>query len=129
MQKAQTLKEEKGILKLPDLVVSKKIDQGTIELVKAIYSDDEYAHQLPGKKDCVSIGMKWYMQKRLILCNLKELYAIFMERFPQRKIGFSMFAKVVHTCRSQRNPFCLCLHNKSECKVDVRCGKHWSSLP
>ena len=63
MQKAQTLKEEKGILKLPDLVVSKKIDQGTIELVKAIYSDDEYAHQLPGKKDCVSIGMKWYMQK------------------------------------------------------------------
>ena len=34
------------------------------------------------------------MSKRLILCNLKELYAVHKLKFPGHKIGFSKFASL-----------------------------------
>lgn len=53
---------------------------------------------MPGKKDFISIrnddGIKVHTQKRLVLCNLKELYKIFNSRYPERKIGFSSFASL-----------------------------------
>lgn len=53
---------------------------------------------MPGKKDFVSLrnddGTKIQMQKRLVLCNLKELHKIFKSRFPGIKIGFSSFASL-----------------------------------
>ena len=47
---------------------------------------------MPGKKDVVSLkvnGERKHIQKQLILCNLKELYALFRERNPDIKVGFS----------------------------------------
>lgn len=53
---------------------------------------------MPGKRDCISVkdenGSKTAVQKRLILCNLKEAYVIFKEKYPQIKIGFSKFAEL-----------------------------------
>ena len=65
VQKARIIKEEKGILELPDLVVSKTIDQGTIQLAKAIYSDDQYTRQLPGEKIVSALERKGICQNVL----------------------------------------------------------------
>jgi hypothetical protein len=36
---------------------------------------------MPGKKDFVSIARNTNMQKRLLLCDIKELYAEFKKTF------------------------------------------------
>ena len=64
----------------------------TNELVNLFYNDDEYSQQMPGRKDCVSIKKNVHMQKRLIFCNLKELYAAFKNNHPNLKIGCLSFA-------------------------------------
>ena len=46
--------------------------------VSDFYDDDEYTRLIPGKKYCV--GKNSYKQKRLILCNLKELHSAFKEK-------------------------------------------------
>ena len=62
---ARKLKEEKGILASPNPRHGK------------------------GKKDYVSISKNVHKQRRLLLCNLKELYSAFKQRHPGAKIGFS----------------------------------------
>lgn len=53
---------------------------------------------MPGMKDWVSIrdetGAKIHRQKRLLLCNLKELYKLFRNINPEDKMGFSKFASL-----------------------------------
>ena len=71
------------------------IDENVIKCVQDFYQNDEHSRMMPGKKDCVSVrqadGKKINIQKRLILCNLKELYTAFKEKH-NLKIGFSKFA-------------------------------------
>ncbi|GBM26788.1 hypothetical protein AVEN_34768-1, partial [Araneus ventricosus] len=45
-------------------------------------------------KDVVSIGKKVYERKRLILCNLSELYSSFKLEYPNLKIGLSKFCSL-----------------------------------
>lgn len=50
---------------------------------------------MPGMRDFVTIrrnGQKERLQKRLVLCNLKELYTCFKDSNPDVKVGFSKFA-------------------------------------
>ena len=50
---------------------------------------------MPGKKDFVSVRKaegRVHVQKRLVLCNLRELYRMFKDRYPNEVIGFSKFA-------------------------------------
>ena len=49
---------------------------------------------MPGKKDFVSIGNSKHEQKRLILCNLKELFAQFKSQYPNVNKGFSKFCSL-----------------------------------
>lgn len=52
---------------------------------------------MPGKKDFVSVKQaqgRVQIQKRLILCNLKELYQQFKDEYPNEGIGFSKFAEL-----------------------------------
>jgi len=52
---------------------------------------------MPGMKDVISVktnGERRLEQKRLLLLNLKELYALFKETYPDCKISFSAFAKL-----------------------------------
>jgi len=53
---------------------------------------------LPGMKDFLSVrkddGQREHIQKKLILCNLKELYEIYKEQYPDDRIGFSIFASL-----------------------------------
>lgn len=49
---------------------------------------------MPGKKDFVSVSRNVHKQKRLILCNLKELFSAFREKFPEAKVSFSKFCSL-----------------------------------
>ena len=86
---------EKGILSTPNPKIGKALEDGTAEAVRAFYHHDDISRTMPGKKDCLSInirGNKVKVQKRLILANLKEVYAQFKQKYPDKKIGFSKFA-------------------------------------
>ena len=41
---------------------------------------------MPGKKDYISIARNVHVQKRLILCNLTELYAEFKKKYTSLKV-------------------------------------------
>lgn len=75
----------------------RRIPDEIVKLVTDFYENDEYSRQLPGKKDYVSLrvdGKKVHVQKRLVLCNLKELYALFKTENPLVDISFSRFASL-----------------------------------
>lgn len=91
VRKAQNVFKDKGFLGQPDHGQGKKLSLETIELVKKFYQSDEQSRILPGMKDVVSIRKKVYERKRLILCNLRELYSGFKWEHPHLKIGFSKF--------------------------------------
>ena len=52
---------------------------------------------MPGKKDFLTVmenGERKHIQKRLVLNNLKEVYQLFSEKYPNIRIGFSKFAEL-----------------------------------
>ena len=77
--------------------------QETIDLAHAFYDDDEYSRQLPRKKDYVSIQKGVHKQKRLVLCNLHELFVAFEERDPDVMIGFSSGTHAVCVFTTHQN--------------------------
>ncbi|XP_047123804.1 uncharacterized protein LOC124806738 [Hydra vulgaris] len=90
-QTARKLTLDKGILTMPNPKLGKALPDVTVQLVKTFYKDDEHSCIMPGKKDYVSIKKNVHMQKRLLLCNLKELFVAFKTKNPEIKIGFSRF--------------------------------------
>lgn len=57
---------------------------------------------MPGAKDKINISKNEYMQKRLILGNLNELYSPFKSEYSDLKIGFSKF------CMLRTHSVCVC---------------------
>ena len=114
--KAKELVREKGILSTPNPKPGRTLSQQTADLVTSFYESDEKSRLIPGKKDCVSVrkaGGRVNIQKRLVLSNLKELYRLFIDRFPCQKIGFSKFVELRPThCvlggASSTNSVCVC---------------------
>ena len=82
VRSARKLANEKGILALPDPKNAPEISKSTIALVKSFYHDEEFTREMPSKKDCVCIARNIHRQKRLILCNLKELFTAFKLKHP-----------------------------------------------
>ena len=72
-RKARILRDEKVILALPQPVIGKRLSEKTVNSVLEFYQNDEYSRQLPGKKDCVSIGKNVHVSKQLILCKFASL--------------------------------------------------------
>ena len=120
VRQARELKKSGGILTKPNPKRGKTLPNETLNLVRCFYEDDEYSRQMPGKKDCVSIGKGEYKQKRLILCNLKELHAAFKEKNPNTKIGFSKFC-------SLRPKWCVVAGAKGTHSVCV-CSAHQNAV-
>ena len=94
IRRARELKRQQGINALPDQNTGKILPEDTLAHVRSFFEDDEYSRLLPGKKDVVSIGRNVHKQKRLLLCNLKELYASFKEKYPNARLGFSKFCSL-----------------------------------
>ena len=96
-RKAKQLVKEKGVLSSPDPRPGHTIPQETSDLVIGFYENDGCSRLMPGKKDFVSVKLehgRTQIQKRLILCNLKELYQLFKEKYPHEQVGFSKFAEL-----------------------------------
>lgn len=63
--------------------------------MKAFNRSDDISRVMPGKKDFISVnvnGGRVHAQKRLVLCNLKEAFENFKDKFPDIMIGFFKFA-------------------------------------
>jgi len=122
---ARELKKVNGILAKPELKKGKILPQKTLDLVQSFYEDDEYSRQMPGKKEYVSIDRKVHKQKRLVLCNLSELYTSFKEKYPDVKIGFSKFCTLrpkwcVLAGPSGTHSVCVCsIHQNAVLLVDA----------
>ena len=115
VRKARHLKSEAGILADPSSIKGKALEPAVIEAVKSFYEDDEYSRMCPGKKDFVSVKSETgriHKQKRLLLINLKELYALFKKKFPELKVGFSKFCEL-------RPAWCATVDSKSALSVCV----------
>ena len=94
-RKAKQLVREKGILATPNPKSGHPLSPETTDLVTAFYESDEVSRIMPGKKDFVSVKQgeqHTHIQKRLVLSNLRELYQLFKNKFPNEKVGFSKFA-------------------------------------
>ena len=96
-RKSKQLVQEKGILSTPDPKVKHSLPDETVRLVTEFYESDQICRTMPGKKDFVSVrqeGKRVHVQKKLVLCNLKEAYHAFKDANPGLKIGFSKFAEL-----------------------------------
>ena len=94
VRSAREPKKKKGILDEPDQIRGKMLSDSTLTLVTRFFEDDEYSRVMPGITDFVSIGSKQHMQKRLLLCKLKELHSAFKKKHVDVKIGFSKFCSL-----------------------------------
>lgn len=88
---------EQGILCSVGKKKGRSLDLQIEESVCNFYREPDVSKELPGKKDCKSVkngDERVIKQKRLILGNLREIYSLFNERYPNLKIGFSKFASL-----------------------------------
>ena len=95
VRKAKALVKEKGILSTPNPKPGHVLPAETTDLVRNFYECDEVSRMMPGRKDYVSVKQadeRVQVQKRLVLSNLKEVYQVFKEKYPDKPIGFSKFA-------------------------------------
>ena len=87
VHEARKLAREKRILKLPESKHGKCLWKEIKDSVKLLCEDDEYSQFIPVEKDYVSTARNFHQQKYLLLCNLKEFYQSYKEKFSQNKIG------------------------------------------
>ena len=74
-----------------------RLPEDVKQKVIEFYTAQDTSRELPGKKDCVTVrigGVREVKQKRLLLLNLREAYALFKEERPDCSIGFSTFASL-----------------------------------
>ena len=91
-------------------------------LVKTFYERDDISRMMSGIKDFVSVkndnGTRSHVQKRLLLCNINELYAQFTAEHQGLKISISKFTKLrpshcLLSGSSSSHNVCVCMHHKN----------------
>ena len=85
-RQAKTLVREKGILSSANCRAGKSLSKDIVNVVQDFYKSDSVSRIMPGMKDYVSVkkdGVRVHEQKHLVLCNLKEAYHLFKEKFPE----------------------------------------------
>ena len=96
IRKAKKLCSEKGILSTPN---PKKypFPADITESVTTFCRSKDISRVMPGKKDCILVvkdGHQVLEQKYPVLCNQKEAFQRYKDKFPDKKIGFSKFASL-----------------------------------
>jgi len=120
VQQARKLAEDSGILAIPDAKRGRKLAEEIEVRVRQLFESDEYSRICPGKKDFVSVqesGQKVHKQKRLLLCNLKELFLAYREKYGP-EIGFSKFCVLrppwcISVGPSGTHTVCVCLQHQN----------------
>lgn len=119
--------KEKGMLESPDQKPGKTLPREVIETVRSFYESDNLSRVMPGKKDCISVvrknGEKTQVPKQLILCNLKEAYKLFKDRYKPSTEG-----RLFKVCRVETKAMyfgwekwytlSLCLYHTSKCQTN-----------
>lgn len=94
----KNLVKDNGIMCGPKKrITSNVIHPNVLKLVQDFYLSEEISHTCPGKRDYVTINddnEKITYQRRLLLMNLDEAYAVFKQTHIAAKIGFSKFASL-----------------------------------
>ena len=121
-QKAKELQETSGSFSCPlRKTKSDRLSEEVMNNVREFYHQDSISRMMPGKGDCVSVrkdGAKVKVQKRLLLCNLKEAYVVFKSEYPSMKVGFSKFAElrpknVVLPGSAGTHAVCVCTYHQN----------------
>ncbi|CAF2145756.1 unnamed protein product, partial [Rotaria magnacalcarata] len=97
VSQAKNILETKGVLLTPNPRKGKSLPVEVKDIVKDFYYSDTISRAMPGKKDFLSVMVnqeKKHVQKRLVLSNLKEVFQLFTEKYPNTRIGFSKFAEL-----------------------------------
>ncbi len=120
--RAKQIQKEKGIMSTPNIKLGSTIlNQETALLAQKFYEDDDISRVCAGKRDFKTIssdGVIETKQRRLVLCNLKEVYQIFKKTYPNTKIGFSSFAALrpghcVLANSSGTHSICVCIYHQN----------------
>ena len=97
------------MLSSPNAQHNNALSLQTGESVNNFYLSDELSRVMRGRKDFISVlgadGNRQHVQKRLLLCNLKEAYIEWKNRHPELKVVFSKFASL------QPRECILCMQN------------------
>ena len=133
VRQALAVKAEDGVLAKPARATRRGIADEVVSLVHDFYQDDEFTRLLPGSKDVVSVGYKIHQQKRLLLCNLKELYIEFKNIHSQVKIGFSKFCSLrpkwcVLLGSSGSHAVCVCAIHQNAKLVATACQLDYKEM-
>lgn len=119
--------QEKGILSSPNRKSGKTLHQDVVQLILHFYESQEISREMPGQKDCITIrngDEKVKIQKKLVLCNLREAHALFKERYPNLKVQFSKFAALrpkhcILAGASGTHSVCVCcIHQNVKLMID-----------
>lgn len=124
VKKSRQLKLQYGIIpEIPIMSKGKVITKEVKNWVKIFFERDDISRICPGKKDCISIrnietGEKELIQKRLILMNLKEAYAIYKNTPDAPDIGFSSFCSIrpkfcILAGASGTHTVCVCTYHQN----------------
>ena len=123
---AINIRQSFGFGTTPPKKMGRPLSISVVQAVREFYKSDEYSRVMPGKKDYVTVrinGKRENVQKRLLLCNLKDLYHSFLVKHPDLKISLSKFTKlrpascVVVGCSGSHN-VCVCkIHQNMKLKI------------
>lgn len=95
---AVKLAREYGIMSSPIQRIGTHVtDPAIVAKVIEFYTREEISNVCPGKRDYVTVdenNERKQIQRRLLLMNINEAYALFKEENPNAKIGFSKFASL-----------------------------------
>lgn len=93
---AKNLVRDYGILSDTTKKIGRRIDENTVKRIKEFYYSDKISRSCPGIREYImkrdKTGEKQKIQRRLVLMNLHEAYALFKEEYTEDKVGFSKFA-------------------------------------
>ncbi|KMQ86501.1 hypothetical protein RF55_14498, partial [Lasius niger] len=85
-KKAKELKSSRGVTADTTARAGKTLPLSTIKKIDEFYNSDSNSRMIPGMKDIVTIKVdneRTKVQKRLLLMDLRELYALFKESYPE----------------------------------------------
>lgn len=129
VRQSRQLRSDEGIFAVPRQKVGKTLEKSVVDHVVNFYLDDvgEHSRIMPGMRDRVRIGKNEYAQKRLMLCNLRELYAQFKTEYPEDKVGFSKFCEMrpkqcILPGASGTHTICVCLIHQNFKLLLKACG-------
>lgn len=119
---AKKLVDDNGILTSPNPKKCKRLSNNVVDTVVNFYLNDNNSRELPGKKYFISVkqpdGTRKQLPKRLMYCNLNELFEFFVVKHPEVDIGFSTFAKLrptqcIFAGASGTHSVCVCIYHEN----------------